>query len=111
MEHAANHGLGTVRADQQVAFGDVPVRGPQRGTVARRRKSGCFAAERDRVLPDRLQQGAVHHRAQSDYGRAAHHLRRGIVPTLQDCPVHPPRLAPRRRDPASQHHVGDAQLP
>lgn len=60
MEHAANHGAGAVRADQQIAFGDVPVRGPQRDTVVRHREPGRFAVERRRVLPDRLQQGAVH---------------------------------------------------
>ena len=37
MEHAANHGLGFVRADQQVAFCDVPVRGPQSAMTARHR--------------------------------------------------------------------------
>lgn len=80
--------------------------------VARHREPGCLAIERDRVLPDRLQQAAVHRGAQSDDGRAAHHLRRGIVHALQEGAVQSPRLALRRCDPASQHHVSsDAQFP
>ena len=110
MKRTTNHGPGTVRADQQVALGGVPARGQQSDTVARHREPGRLAVERDRVLPDRLQQGAVDGGAQRHHRRAAHRLRRGEVRTLQDGAVHPPRLTPRRHDPAGQHHGGDAQL-
>ena len=63
-----------------------------------------------RVHADGFEQCAVQRRAQRDHHRAAERLGRRELRALQDGAVHAAHLTARRREAASQHHVGNAQL-
>ena len=70
---------------------------------------GGLAGESELVCTDGFEQGAVQRRSQRHHHRAAERLGRQLR-TLQDGAVHAAQLAAPRREAASQHRVGHAEL-
>ena len=110
MERTANHGSGAIRAGQQSPAAMFPIRSPQ---VTRSPATGNPVPSQSRIT---VCSPTASSKAPCTAGRNATAVgppitSGGRVRTIQDGAIHPARLAPLRRNPASQHHVGYAQLP
>ena len=106
----ADDGAGAIGADQQITFDERAVGEAQADATVVGGEPDCFAAERQRVRPDRVEERSVERRAQRHEERPPQRVRRQRG-AFEHGAVHAAQLTAARREAAGQHRLGHAERP